>query len=653
MNVRSLCFLLFFFSFLDRSPLHAQSRYWIVFRDKGIARAEFHAGNPTFEKTRKLLTNACLARRSVALHAPPIATVSLEDAPICPRYLDCLRTLGIVPIREVRWVNAVSAILTDTECAVLRRLSFITSVDPVLEAHELSTEPIPPVHKIIPMLLQSVAHSSSNSGGGYDTIVSEYGGSGSQLDRINVWPLHAMGFDGSGVRLGFLDVGFNWRAVSSLDRSNVLFEHDYVFQDSITAGPQDQHGTETLSTAMGYLPDTLMGPAYRTSVMLAHTEDIRSEHNVEEDNYAAALEDFEARGVEITSSSLGYFTFDSGQHSYSYADMNGHTTICTQAVERAAKLGVLVVTAMGNNGADTVYPHEQAPADADSILACGALDVNDSIAGFSSLGPTYDGRIKPDICAPGVDVFVQERDGTFSPLAGGTSFATPLVSGACCVIKQTHPEATAQEIRQAVMITGRRATHPDTVYGWGEIDTYAAALELGPVEHVMNISVDTDVRFYVGAAAKFGIIDLSLEYYYNTDTVLTSVPLRLAADSLVYSGAITNDRIANSLFYRVVLEDRNGTIATFPASGWNEFSLTPSELRLSLYPNPSGPALNIQSNEVGSWMLYDQTGKTMLDGTAGIGLTTASLSGLSNGVYYFKLTSANGETKVLPVAVRQ
>src|SRR5581483_12192961 len=117
---------------------------------------------------------------------------------------------------------------------------------------------------------------------------------------------------------------------------------------------------------------------------------------------------------------------------------------------------------------------------------------------------------------------------------------------------------------------------------------------------------------YVGAAAKFGIIDLSLEYYYNTDTVLTSVPLRLAADSLVYSGAITNDRIANSLFYRVVLEDRNGTIATFPASGWNEFSLTPSELRLSLYPNPSGPALNIQSNEVGSWMLYDQTGKTML-----------------------------------------
>src|SRR5471030_1460685 len=140
---------------------------------------------------------------------------------------------------------------------------------------------------------------------------------------------------------------------------------------------------------MGYEPDSLIGPAFNAEVMLAETEVAISERNIEEDNYAHALEDMEARGVEITSSSLGYFGFDAGQHSYTYPDMNGHTTICTQAVERAVKLGVLVVTAMGN-GNGSAYIHVQAPGDADSILACGALKPYGSIADFSSLCPTSD-----------------------------------------------------------------------------------------------------------------------------------------------------------------------------------------------------------------------------------------------------------------------
>ncbi len=193
--------------------------------------------------------------------------------------------------------------------------------------------------------------------------------------------------------------------------------------------------------------------------------------NIEEDNYAEALEAMEALGVQITSSSLGYFTFDSGQHSYTYADMNGHTAICTQSVERAAKLGVLVVTAMGNGGASS-DPYVVAPADADSILACGALDVMIVLLGFPRAGPTSDGRMKPDICAPGVSVWAQGPLGNYG-LLDGTSFATPLTSGSCCLIQQAHPEATAQQIRHAVMETGNNAAHPDTAYGWGKLNTYA------------------------------------------------------------------------------------------------------------------------------------------------------------------------------------
>ena len=145
-----------------------------------------------------------------------------------------------------------------------------------------------------------------------------------------------------------------------------------------------------------------MGPAYNPDLLLAKTEDLRSERPIEEDNYAAAMEWMEKLGVDITSSSLGYFGFDSGFVSHTYADMDGKTTVSAKACKRAAQLGVLVCTAMGNGGGNAAYPYLITPADADSIISVGALDVNDTIAGFSSRGPTFDKRLKPEICAPGV-----------------------------------------------------------------------------------------------------------------------------------------------------------------------------------------------------------------------------------------------------------
>ena len=626
----------------------AQERYWIEFRDKGIAENHFIPGNPIFEATRKSLSKECLLRRAAALKENPRATITIEDAPVSPRYIDSLYALGVTPIVVYRWGNAVSARLTRSQIRRLRTLSFIREIHPVGFANLLSTELIASPNR------SSVASRPpmplGNSGCGYNSIIYEYGTSASELDRINVWPLHAMGFDGSGVRLGMLDVGCNL-GVSSLDSTKVLFQYDYVFQDSSVANPQDEHGTMTLSTAAGFLPDTLIGPAYKCSVMLAHTEDTRSERNIEEDNYAAALEDMEARGVQITSSSLGYFTFDSGQHSYRYANMNGHTAICTQAVERAAKLGVLVVTAMGNSGTDSVNPHLQAPADADSILACGALDVNDSIAGFSSRGPTSDGRIKPDICAPGVNCWAQNNDGTFTGAADGTSFATPLVSGACCLIKQTHPEATAQQIRRAIMATGSNATHPDTAYGWGRLNAYAAALELGPIEHLIHLSVDSVLHVCVGAAAKSGVAGVSFEYHFVTGTSNFSAPLTLAADSLIYSGTIASTLMGGPLYYRIAVRDGSGATTEFPASGWDEFDMPARVLAVSLNPNPSHGVVAVSANEAGEWVLFDQAGKEMRSGSSSS--TTFSTTGLSNGAYYFRFTARSGETKVLPVAVDQ
>ncbi len=641
---------------------NAHSRYWIVFRDKGIRSRDFVPGNPVFEAARKSLSEACLERRSAALRKPPLETISLADAPLCKRYLDSLQTSGVAPVVEYKWGNAVSAELSQAQLSRIRAWSFVRYIALVGHASILSTEPVYRSSHAQPVILQSVPMPTAvqDSGCGYDPVIYTYGGSQSQLDRINVWPLHAMGFDASGIRLGFLDVGFNWRGVSSLDSSNVLFEYDYVFHDSSTANPQDEHGTATLSTAMGYLPDSLMGPAYKCSVMLAHTEDTRSERNIEEDNYANALEDFEARGVQITSSSLGYFTFDSGQHSYTYADMNGHTAICTQAVERAVKLGVLVVTAMGNAGGDSTYDHLDAPADADSILAVGALDVNDSLAGFSSRGPTFDGRIKPDICAPGVNVFAQNADGTFTSAAGGTSFATPLVSGACCLIQQAHPEATAQQIRHAVMMTGAKASHPDTDYGWGEINAYAAALELGNIMHLLHATVDTAIHVCVGAASKYGIRSVMLDYFGDSDINPHSVTLSLAADSLIYSATIPFSPGSSHLYYRMMAVDGSGATTSLPSAGWNLLDLPqslvsgPSSEKVSFtaFPNPCSTEFRFQVNSPGRWHLLDMVGKEVRSGRAEPGIPEQiGTAHLANGAYEIEFISSSGSTQTALVIV--
>jgi serine protease AprX len=659
---------------LVASRSQAQSKYWIKFFDKGISKSAFVAGNPIFEHTRASLTLSCLHRRSLALNEDESSTVTLEDAPICHRYLDSLCGLNIKIIAQSKWSNAVSAFLTAGQIREVSKLGFVREIHPVGTAKMLSVQPTPPSERAVHPVLPNPHPLSSDSGCGYDPIIYQYGDTNigatnrSDLDRINVWPLHAMGLDGSGVRLGHLDVGCDL-AVSSLDSANVLFQYDYVFHDSSVANRQDEHGTETLSTAMGYLPDTLIGPAYHASVMIAHTENTDYEHNIEEDNYAAALEDFEARGVQITTSSLGYFTFDSGQHSYTYADMNGHTAICTQAVERAAKLGVLVVTAMGNSGGDSLHPYVQAPGDADSILACGALDVDDTIVGFSSRGPTSDGRIKPDICAPGVHVWAQGPLGNFGQL-NGTSFATPLAAGSCCLIQQAHPDATAQQIRHAVMITGNNAAHPDTAYGWGKLNTYAAALELGTIIHPMQIWTDTALHICAGIASKYPIVNATLTYFGDSDINPRKAPFHLAADSLVYSCTASNSPSAftdlgQHIYYQISVVDGSGDTTINPRLGWNAFALPATSgvsdaadknslsFQIEAYPNPCSSEFELNMSTSGEWQLVNAAGAIVMgDRSQGPSSIRVLTSQLANGAYYLQFIGSSGEARTLPIVIQ-
>ncbi len=654
----------------------AQTRYWIELTDKGISSSEFIPGTPLFDNTLREFSKKSLSRRATQFHTNDIAKlITIDDAPINKRYISLLGFYGVSLKSESRWTNSVSATLSAEQFEHVRSLPFVKAIHPVGASLLFNND------RVCSMIVPTPKFTSTPTvyDCTYDSIIYHYGLTQNQITRLNVPPLHAMGFDGSGVTLGVLDVGFRWRAMRTTNMHHVIAEYDFVYGDSITANDSldapngDGHGSAVLSTVTAFLPDTLVGPAYHPDLLLAKTEDTRSETPREEDNYTAALEWMEKFGVDITTSSVGYRGFDSGFVSYNYDDLNGRTAISTRAVVRAQRLGVLVCTAAGNGGQSNP-PSLVVPSDADSILSVGALDYNDSIAGFSSNGPTVDGRIKPDICGPGVGV------ATMSPgndiiYDSGTSLSTPLVAGACVLIKQAHPEATAQQIRNAVISTGIAYPDPvpNNVYGYGRINAYSAALKLGTIIAKQHLwKTDSIYSVCVPIAANNHIKQAKIIYALNIGgSFVESIPLSLVTDSLIYSGRFPALPRGTHLRYYIAVTDGADTITRSPRNATDSVfdfyvgdtmpspplsvSATLPRSTLSFYPNPTRGigTLQTSSDEQIQCSLYDNLGRPVFEFSAlsGNRHLRLDLSSLGNGAYQLRTKTASGASEYISIVI--
>ncbi len=303
-----------------------------------------------------------------------------------------------------------------------------------------------------------------------------YGPSEMPYRRLDLRPLSDNGYTGAGARIAILDAGFN-TLDPAFNGVTVTAQYDFVFGDSVVRDqPNDQpgaqfHGTAVWSLLAGLVPGRLRGIARGASFLLAKTEDVRSETRIEEVNYVRALEWADSIGVDIVSSSLGYLTFDNG-FSYTPSELNGDIAVTSVAAEMAAQRGILVVTAAGNNGPG--FRTLVTPADADSVISVGAEDSLGTIATFSSRGPTADGRLKPDVTAPGEAVCALAAPNTVRRLSG-TSFATPLVAASAALVKQIHPGLGPIAMRSALEAYAANRTTPDSIRGWGRPDVAASA----------------------------------------------------------------------------------------------------------------------------------------------------------------------------------
>ncbi len=436
-----------------------QGKYYIYFKDKGIQKTEtLNKFSNEYLKAIENLSERSIQRRMKTLGEDNI--INYDDLPIQQNYIDALTSHGIKIENRLTWFNAVTSYLNDIQKSFIGTLSFVDKIEPV-RVFNLKREEI--------ISANQLGKITSNQ----DQI--KYGSSFTQLNISDIPQVHAKGINGEGIIIGILDTGFKWKEHESLINANVIGEYDFIFKDSITANQsgdrsdQHNHGTAVFSVIGGYKDSVLIGAAFNSSFILAKTEDMRSETQVEEDNYASALIWMESLGVDITTSSLGYNEFDDSVYSYKYSDMNGNTTIVTKAAELAFQRGIVTLSAVGNEGDDPWF-YLIAPADGFNTIAVGAVTSNNVLANFSSRGPSSDGRIKPEIVAQGVGVFSasSSRFNSYTTL-NGTSLATPIAAGVASLLLSAHPHLKNTQVRNILMETADNSSSPDNERGYGLI----------------------------------------------------------------------------------------------------------------------------------------------------------------------------------------
>ena len=180
----------------------------------------------------------------------------------------------------------------------------------------------------------------------------------------------------------------------------------------------------------------------------------------------------DSAGVDVINSSLGYALFDDAATSHKYAELDGVSTLISRTASMLAGKGIVLVCSAGNSGNDP-WKKITPPGDARDVLTVGAVNDKGMNTNFSSLGPSQDGRVKPDIMARGGAARIYNAQGCISK-ANGTSFASPIACGLVACLWQALPDKTAQEIIDLVRRSGDRHATPDNVFGYGIPDFWKA-----------------------------------------------------------------------------------------------------------------------------------------------------------------------------------
>lgn len=439
-----------------------QDRYAVFYTFKG-------QNNFSLERGQDYLSEAAMERRS----KEQIALDSL-DLPVSDVYAQKLRPLCEKILYHSKWLNASLVVAQEAQVSEIEQLDFVEQVVYVAKGG-LST----PGGRIKPDRQEDRKFSTFPMTA-YPTtenlrVVSEF-----QNSLLGIERMHEEGFRGRGILVGVLDAGFVGADTITalrhiLTEGRLLAQRDFVNPQNEHVFGAHQHGTNVLSLIAGEKEGEFVAGAPEASFFLARTEDASSEYAIEEYNWVRALEYADSMGVSLVNSSLGYFDFDDPSMNYTREELDGKTAIVTRGANVAASRGILIITSAGNSGSslETLL----APADSPEILSIGAVNQALEVTGFSSRGPTADGRIKPDLATLGSSVSLYRADGRLST-SQGTSFSAPQITALAAGLWQAHPEWTREELIRNLLESGSQASSPDVDLGYGIPDFEKAHLGL-------------------------------------------------------------------------------------------------------------------------------------------------------------------------------
>jgi serine protease AprX len=473
---------IFIFSvFLYFSPLAqtAPTKYWIQFKNKN---------NTPYSLSSPL---NFLSQKAIDRRTKQQITLDSTDLPIVPAYIAGIAAFDSVKLlNKSKWFNAVTIRTTDTNTLnIIKSLPYVKKTEAVgmiKWKDELENN----------YTAKNISNNIS-SDKVIEPLAYDYGNSFTQVHMLGVECMHNRGFDGKGMTIAVLDAGFYHLNVtpafdSILNNNQILGTWDFVQGDN-SVYEDYTHGMYVMSTMAANQPGVIVGTAPKAKYWLLRTEEAATEFLIEEDNWVAGAEFADSVGADIINSSLGYTEFDNTSQNHTYSDLDGNTTRITIGADLAAKKGILVVNSAGNSGASP-WHYISAPADADSILTVGAVNANRVYASFSSVGPTADGRIKPNVAAMGEGAFFALNNGTAAS-GNGTSFSSPIMAGAVACLWQANPAATNMQLINAIQQSADQSSAPDNFLGYG-IPNFCVANELLAGQAAEKFSTDNIVSIY-------------------------------------------------------------------------------------------------------------------------------------------------------------
>jgi len=402
------------------------------------------------------------------------------DLPVSPRYLRVIRSQrGVSIVGKSRWNNTVLIHTADTTVmGRLRHLSFVRRADLVWVSPD----------SIDRRLRRESPHDHFSA---WDSVHHErYGHGKEQIESLGGQRLHNIGLRGRGMTIAVLDGGFlNADRIPALCDVRVDGIHDFVWHNPATDHPEDanqqiyyetDHGTRVLSAMASDVPEVLTGTAPDAHYWLLRCEDLDTEQPVEQDYWAMAAEMADSAGVDIINSSLGYNAFDAPHPSLRLSDLDGRSTLISRTASMLARKGIVLVSSAGNTG---MGPWKKicVPADAHEILTVGAVTPEGKNAPFSSVGPSQDGRVKPDVTAVGSPAALISGRGSIVHDMG-TSFSAPVVCGLVACLWQQFPKKSAIDIISLIRKTADNSQTPDNVYGYGKPNFWRAYM-VGKLEY--------------------------------------------------------------------------------------------------------------------------------------------------------------------------